>query len=160
MLHCYLLSVMRLTVPHMQSGRISRRNCWWSNWVGWTPMRRYVFFFVLFAFDQLDSQFLSPVDWYRSKSTCSSELPKWIRHQSIAADSLMWIEIYLNRSVRLLHPKVDVFIKICDHLQLLTTMVTYLVVLLQFQISIPDDTSPLHSMLNGTMPSNATLSSK
>lgn len=48
-------------------------------------------------------------------------------------------------------------------LQLLTTMVTYLVVLLQFQISIPDDTSAFHSMLNstvGTVPINATLSSK
>lgn len=47
---------------------------------------------------------------------------------------------------------------IFDRLQLLTTMVTYLVVLLQFQISIPDDSSQF--MLNATMPSNVTDLSK
>ncbi|KAG4065698.1 hypothetical protein HA402_012376 [Bradysia odoriphaga] len=36
-------------------------------------------------------------------------------------------------------------------LQLLTTMVTYLVVLLQFQISIPDDTAAIQGMLNSSV---------
>lgn len=46
----------------------------------------------------------------------------------------------------------------CDF-QLLTTMVTYLVVLLQFQISIPDDTVALQKMFNSTTPSNVSVSS-
>lgn len=68
----------------------------------------------------------------------------------------------LFKSVGLITPSrwMRYYNHILHRLQLLTTMVTYLVVLLQFQISIPDDASTYHNMLNVSAPLNATLSSK
>lgn len=116
---CCFSFAMRPTMRRNTCAAISKRNCWWSNWVGWIRMPK-------------------------PKSICSYGPPKWTHRTLAAADFSMWIEIFSNRWR---HRIYCVHLEVCINLplslvwplQLLTTMVTYLVVLLQFQISIPED---------------------
>lgn len=76
---CCFSFVTKHIMPHSMCERISKRNCWWSNWVGWIRMPK-------------------------RKSICSYELRKWIHPTSIAVDFSTLIEIYLNRYVEYSSP--------------------------------------------------------